>query len=351
MNIYIGLELGGKNVKIAVAERINKKVNFILADQLSVSTLHESAYDVNLLLQRKVGVEKLKYTEAVLVSSSATVAYGSLLDGLREVDMMVKGLIKDFSRDLSVLFISRDGKFHDIKTIDSEIQENPRAIYKYIDAYWYAPAKMAGKIFKIKDFVYVDMGSSSMSIIPMVNEIPVIDPLENRLISGKLIPIGVRYTPLIYLSNEVNLKGRRFKAFPYIRAFTSDMLAVRDNADERIKRRALWALARTIAEDVSFVEEDTLEELACFFYRCMKKIIEDGVRDIVSNFFTDRNVPLVVTGTGSNLLHEVLQNDYQCYHMNMENTHGSLGLLYYFLEDICKYNIEEGFECVKQSAK
>ncbi len=47
------------------------------------------------------------------------------------------------------------------------------------------------------------MGSSSTSIIPVVNGKIAVNPTEIRSCTGKLLFIGEKYTPVFYLMDEV----------------------------------------------------------------------------------------------------------------------------------------------------
>lgn len=332
MSFLLGLDLGGKNVKYACAELSDPGASASLATlgEVRAPTLHEGFYDVNSLLQDNMEEYELKQIAVVLLASSSTAAYGSLLEGMHEIYSMTRSFIKDFNENASVLFISRDGSFYDLKAVDEEANSSPRNIYKYIDAYWYPSSLMASKEGSLEDFLYVDMGSSSTSIIPFKKGRPVVDLLENRLMSGKLIPMGIRHTPVIYILNELELLGRKFRVFPYVPTYTSDLMNIIGNVpDEKLRLEAEWKMARFIAEDPLFVNRETLREVADQLYGRMKSIIERGVMDIFQGYCSQK-APLVLAGSGKAFLSNTL-GSFETRILGFGNAHVAVGLLHYYL--------------------
>lgn len=345
MSACLGLEFGGKNIKFAVAEMEKQKdsASLLLFSQLRAPTLHEGLYYLSSCLKKELGEKTLSLIDPVLVSSSATIAYGSLLEGLHEIESMVRSFIGDYNKEASILFISREGSFNEIEEVDKEAGTNPRNIYKYIDAYWYAPTLMAKQIFKIQNFIYVDTGSSSTSIIPVVQGQPVVEPLENRLITGKLVPIGLQYTPAVYLLNEMNLMGKHFKVFPYFPIYTSDVMTlIKGNLDEAHLRKAKLGMARLVCEDPLFVSDDILKEISYQIYQAMKTTIKEAVNNIVRKYYTNQSVPLVIAGSGAQFLSEIL-NGFKHFNINFNNAHGAIGLIHHYYETVfkCKLRIEK----------
>lgn len=345
MSICLGLEFGGKNTKFAVAETEKRKesTSLLLFSQLRAPTLHEGFYYLGSHLEEELSEKTLSLIDLVLVSSSATAAYDSPLEGLHEIESMVRSFISDYNKKASILFISRDGSFSGIEEIDKEAETNPRNVYKYVDAYWYAPTLMAKKIFETQDFIYVDTGSSSTSIIPVVKGQPLVEPLENRLMTGKLVPIGIRYTPTIYLLNEMDLMGKHFRVFPYFSAYTSDVMAlVKGSSDEAHLRKARLDMARLVCEDPSFVADDILEEISLQIYQVMTTTIKEAVNNIVRKYYANQPVPLVIVGSGSQFLSDIL-GDFEHYNMEFNNAHGAIGLIHHYYGTVlnCKLQIEE----------
>jgi uncharacterized hydantoinase/oxoprolinase family protein len=344
MGSLLGLDLGGKNVKFALAELLDSRASasLVTSGQVRAPTLHEGFYDVNSFLQNNMDKSELKQIVTVLVASSATAAYSSLLEGVHEIYSMTKSFIKDFNENALVFFISRDGSFSELKTIDQEANLSPRNIYKYIDAYWYPSSMMASEEAGFEDFVYVDMGSSSTSIIPFKKGRPVVDLLENRLVSGKLIPIGILHTPVIYILNELELFGRRFRVFPYVPTYTSDLMNVIGNvSDERLRLEAEWKMARYVAEDPLFVNKETVREVASQLYETMRSIIKSGVTNILRSYYSQK-VPLVLAGSGKVFLSKTLRS-FETHILGFGNAHVAVGLLCCYLKSKlgCKLEIAE----------
>lgn len=345
MDVCLAVEFGGKNIKFAVAEMMEPKesASLLFFSQLRAPTLHEGLYYLDSRLRKELTSKVKSLIDPVLVSSSATFGYGSILEGIHEIESMVRSFIKDYNKEASILHISRDGVFSGIENIDKESETNSRNIYKYFDAYWYAPSLMAKQLFKIDDFVYVDTGSSSTSIIPFVKGQPVVEPLENRLMSGKLVPVGIRYTPTIYLMSEMNLMGNHFKVFPYFPTFTSDvMVLMKSTSDETLLQKARLGMTRLVCEDPSFFDESIIQEISRQLYQAMKTTINEAVDNILKKYYANQPVPLVIVGSGINLLSEALSS-LSLHRMEFDNAHGAIGLLYHYYKSMigCELQVKK----------
>lgn len=340
MTTLLALDLGGRNIKLAIAEKKehSKSASITYFTQISASTLHEGFYDLGMLLEKKLK-EKLSQIGLVLVTSTSTIAYGSLLDGLHEIQSLVVNLISEYNKNASILHISRDGTFHSLDEIDKEVGVNPKNIVKYIDAYWRGGIEMAADIFGFENFVFVDMGSSSCTIIPVKERKIAVDLFENRLISRKHIPIGITFTPIIYFISDVEFHGRHIKLFPYIPAYTSDLMCLIKGEPEDSLRKAKWKVARLACNDLMFLEEDEIKSLANQMYEIFKAIIRTGVTNIVREYFARKEIPLVIAGSAKDVLLEAL-GEFKCITLGFNNSHNAVGLLYWYLKSVCNCKLD-----------
>lgn len=215
----------------------------------------------------------------------------------------------------------------------SDIRQNYLNVVKYADANWYAPVVFISHKLNLDQFIYLDMGTSSTSIIPVKRGEPNVGEFESRLASGKLIPIGVLHTPVIYFVKEINIRGLTMKTFSYATAKTRDVLdIIQGDVNTHRLAKAKDRVAKLLACDVHLLSEDEICQIAKEIYKKLEESIENSIKRVVENNFQDyHKVYAVVAGNASQIMGRILKRlriHYQCLRYGRSFT--AIALIYLF---------------------
>jgi hypothetical protein len=183
-------------------------------------------------------------------------------------------------------------------------------------ANWPATGWMVSQ--SIKDCFIIDVGSTTTSIIPVINGKVVAagkTDLE-KLLNGELVYTGALRTNVAATVNSIPVKGGIARVSSELFALSGDVHLVLDNINEEdysietadgrgtTRIEAMARLARVVCADIEMLNEKEIVEMAKYVYETQIKQIADGLSQ-VHNRMKPRikvNVPVVVTGVGRNFL-------------------------------------------------
>lgn len=170
----------------------------------------------------------------------------------------------------------------------------------------------------LKNVVVVDVGSTSTSIIPIMNgQIKAQGKTDlDKLISGELVYTGSLRTNVAAIVQSIPLRYGVAKVASELFALSGDVHLVLGNiieadytsetADGRGKSipEALARLPRVVCADTERLTKQEIIDMARYIYEQQIRQIVDGLRKVYINTkeATSDNVPVVITGLGKNFL-------------------------------------------------
>jgi hypothetical protein len=304
----IGWDIGGVNTKAALIKTRKGKVR-----ELKTAIEYFPVW--------KRGKEKLP---AVLEKLRNQLAASTRLDG---VGVTMTAELSDAYRT------KRNGVNHiltcvaqvftntPIYVLDAEsnlksIEEARREPLKVAAANWPATGWMVSQA--IKDCFIIDVGSTTTSIIPVIERRVVAAGKTDldKLLNGELVYTGALRTNVATIVNSIPVRGGIARVSSELFASSGDVHLILGNISEKdytvetadgrgtTKIEARGRLARVVCADIEMLNEKEMVEMANYVYEAQIKQIADGLRQVydrVKSRLKD-NVPVVVTGLGRDFL-------------------------------------------------
>jgi probable H4MPT-linked C1 transfer pathway protein len=187
---------------------------------------------------------------------------------------------------------------------------------KVASANWAATGWMVAQ--QIPNCVVVDVGSTTTSIIPVVDSKLAAEGKTDleKLMNGELVYTGSLRTNLAAIVNSVPVRGKSAKVSSELFAQSGDVHLLLGNiteaeytaetADGKGKTRAEASarLARLVCADTDTLTNEEILEIAQYIYRRQVEQAEEGVNQVYLRMGpkSKRNIPAVVTGLGRNFL-------------------------------------------------
>jgi len=172
------------------------------------------------------------------------------------------------------------------------IEEARQEPLKVAAANWPATGWMVSQA--VKDCFVIDVGSTTTSIIPVVNGKVVVagkTDLE-KLLNGELVYTGALRTNVATIVNSIPVRGGIARVSSELFALSGDVHLILGNinengytvetADDRGTTRieAMARLARVVCADTEMLNEEEIVEMANYIYDAQIKQIADGLRQV-----------------------------------------------------------------------
>ncbi len=233
----IGLDIGGANVKVA-SEDGYEIIHFPVWKRLN------ELEDVLKSLRRRYDSD----TACVVITAELSDVFKRKSDGIRFIS---KVLERVFDR---VYYIDLKGEIR-------EKIDDPRM---FMATNWIASCRFLLEE-GYRDFIFIDIGSTTTDIIPVRDKVVGKTDLE-RLVDGELIYIGVLRTPTFHLT-DFNVSTEFFSITADVFVVTGDLSEkdyICETPDGRGKsyEDCLNRLARVFCSDLEEVDEDFLVRFA-----------------------------------------------------------------------------------------
>lgn len=326
------MDIGGKNLKYAIY-LTNSKDRFLYG-KIPCSPIMDFLDAFNMLNNyiKHTTNESIDY---VIVSTSATVTKETHYYGLKRLYSALSSIF-----GYNIYFMGRDGTFYKFNEIDSIIKKEYCQVISFSDSYWYGIARMVSDLYGTDTYIYVDMGSSSTSIIPVVSGNVKINPCEVRAFTGKLLFIGCKYTPLYYITNIVKIDNLGdVRLFPYFYISTRDLIGYikycmgeTEKNDNSKCNEYLTKLAHLLTLDKHLCSRRILDVMARQIYDELLFLIKKFIDRIRMEYFVEKPL-IIVGGDGRRLIIESIKNSYQYVSLpDLKNAQTAIGLIYYYFK-------------------
>ena len=186
-------------------------------------------------------------------------------------------------------------------------------------ANWAATGWLVSQL--IKTCVVMDVGSTSTSIIPVVEGRIVAagkTDLE-KLMNGELVYTGSLRTNVAATVRSVPLRDGVARVSSELFAQSGDVHLVLGNITEaeyttetadgrgKTRREALARLARVVCADVEMLSEEEIVQIARYVYNRQVEQVAEGLSQVYSRIktLTAEKIPLVVTGIGKDFIAKI----------------------------------------------
>jgi probable H4MPT-linked C1 transfer pathway protein len=183
-------------------------------------------------------------------------------------------------------------------------------------ANWAATGWLVSQL--IKTCVIIDVGSTSTSIIPVVDGCIVAagkTDLE-KLMNGELVYTGSLRTNVAAIASSVPLRNGTTRVSSELFAQSGDVHLVLGNITEeeyttetadgrgKTRREAMARLARVVCADIEMLTEQEIVQIARYVHNRQIEQVAEGLSQVYSRTktLTAEKIPLVITGIGKNFI-------------------------------------------------
>jgi probable H4MPT-linked C1 transfer pathway protein len=196
------------------------------------------------------------------------------------------------------------------------VEEARREPLKVASANWAATGWMISQM--TKNCVVVDVGSTTTSIIPVINGKLAAEGRTDleKLQNGELVYSGSLRTNVATIVNGIPVHGRVARVSSELFAQSGDVHLLLGNIEEedytaetcdgrrKTRMEAAARLARVVCADIDMVTEQEIVDMAQFVYDRQVEQIAEGLRQVNERIkpLLQENTRIVVTGLGRNFL-------------------------------------------------
>jgi len=304
----VGLDIGGVNTKAA----------FLTTQKGTVKTLKTAMEYFPIWKQ---GKERLPH---VLEKLRKLLANSAVLDGvgvtmtaeLSDVYRTKKEGVKHILNCVAQIFTEAPTFVLNVDTELVSVRDAREEPLKVAAANWAATGWMVSQI--IENCLVVDVGSTTTSIIPVVNGKIVAKGRTDleKLSNGELIYTGALRTNVATIVNYVPVRGEKTRVSSELFAQSGDVHLLLNHIKEedytvetadghrKTKKDATARLARVVCADVDMLNEQEVIDMARFIYERQVEQIAEGLRQVHERMKQriQEDITVVVTGLGRNFL-------------------------------------------------
>jgi probable H4MPT-linked C1 transfer pathway protein len=302
----LGYDIGGANTKAAL---VSVKNGVLLKTEVAVEYFPiwkqpEKLASVLLGLKEQLGVGWLDGV-GVTMTAELSDAYQTKREGVHHI----LGYVKTAFPEAPIYVLNTDAK---LESLDVAKQE-PLGVAA---ANWAATGWLVAQ--HLKNCAVVDIGSTSTSIIPIINgKVTALGKTDlDKLICGELIYTGSLRTNIAAIVQSIPTRNGVAGVSSELFALSGDVHLALGNisekeytsetADGRGKSlpEALARLARVVCADVEMLTRQEIISIAQFIYDKQIRQVESGLTKVYSytKSLTQDKVPVVVTGLGKDFL-------------------------------------------------
>ncbi len=307
MVTVIGWDIGGANTKAALIRTENGCVEEFKTAIEYFPVWKDSNKLVNVLLtlkERLGGTAKLDCM-GLTITAELSDAYQTKREGVNHILICAAQAFTG----LPVLVLDVDAALIPMESAKLEP-------LRVAAANWVATGWLVSQL--IKTCVIIDVGSTSTSIIPVVDGHIVAagkTDLE-KLINGELVYTGSLRTNVAAIVSSVPLKNGTALVSSELFAQSGDAHLVLGNITEKeyttetadrrgkTRREAMARLARVVCADIEMLTEQEIVQIARYVHNMQIEQVAEGLSQVYSRTkkLTAEKIPLVITGIGKDFI-------------------------------------------------
>jgi probable H4MPT-linked C1 transfer pathway protein len=287
--MILGLDIGGANTKAASADG-----SFAVSKYLPLWREADLEGTLEAIKKEAWAVDAI----GVTITGELADCFESKKEGIEHISAVVKKVFP------SALFYGTDGRFH----------RDTKEHSLFSAANWMASARYIGRIHK--DTMFIDIGSTTTDIIPIVGGIPEAGMTDfERLASGELIYAGTLRTNIAALLQRADVKGKHVRTASELFAITGDAHLLlghikpedytcdAPDGDGKDKIAAARRLARVVCCDLEELSLEDVVEIAKQAHEKQVKDLKEGIEEVAGRHRLRR---AVICGLGEFLAAEAL---------------------------------------------
>jgi probable H4MPT-linked C1 transfer pathway protein len=303
----IGLDIGGANTKASFIETKDSTMQ-----ELRTAIEYFPVWK-NRKHQLPKVLEKLKKAVAgstvldgvgVTITAELSDAYQTKKEGISHVLDCVTDVFGD-----DTTFVL------DVETNLLSVEDARKEPLKVASANWAATGWMISQL--IKDCIVVDVGSTTTSIIPVINgEVTAEGRTDlEKLQNGELVYSGSLRTNVAAIVDSIPVKGKATQVSSELFAQSGDINLILGNIGKaeytaetcdgrgKTRKEAIARLARVVCADTDMLTEQEIVDMAKFVYDRQVEQIAGGLKQVYERTKSHlREKTVVVTGLGRNFL-------------------------------------------------
>ena len=309
MVTVIGWDIGGANTKAVFLRTENGYVKDIRTalEYFPVWKDSEKLVSVLSALKEKLGGSVKLDGVGLTMTAELSDAYQTKREGVNNI---LACAVRAFV-DLPVFVLDVDATLRSIGDAKSEP-------FMVAAANWAATGWMVAQL--VKACVVVDVGSTSTSIIPVVDgRVSAAGKTDlEKLVVGELVYTGSLRTNVAAIVQSVSLRGGTVRVSSELFAQSGDAQLVLGNIGEdeytaetadgrgKTRREALARLARVVCADIEMLTEQEIVQIAKYVHGKQVEQVTEGLKQVYSRVrsLTTAKVPVVVTGIGKKFIAE-----------------------------------------------
>ncbi len=302
----LSYDIGGANTKAAFVTTQNGLLQDakVAVEYFPIWREPEKLASILLSLKDRLGAGRLDGL-AVTMTAELSDVYTTKSEGVHRILSCVKRVFPS----LPIYVLNNDVKLE----LLSVAEEAP---FKVAAANWAATGWLVAQ--RIRDCVVVDVGSTSASIIPIVNSKVVAKGKTDldKLICGELVYTGSLRTNVATIVHSVPIKNGVAGVASELFALSADVHLVLGNitekeytcetADGRGKTlpEALARLARVVCADTEMLTQKEIIDMAKYIYDKQVIQVSEGLGKVYSytKTLTSNPVTVVITGLGKDFI-------------------------------------------------
>ncbi len=305
MVAVLGFDVGGANTKAAFVETLGgrvEKLNTSLEYFPFWKRQREELGPTLISLKNSVGTGALLNCIAVTMTAELSDIFRTKREGV----FYILDNVSHVFPDVPILAVTTDVG---LSSVD-KAKADPLTV---AGANWAATGWMVSQ--HLSDCIVIDVGSTSTSIIPIVNgKVAAAGRTDlQKLLNGELVYTGSLRTNVAAIVQRVPLRGGLVRVSSELFAQSADVHLILKNiteaeytsetADGRGKtaKEAKERLARIICADTEMLKDQEIQQIASYICQNQIEQIASGLSQVCIRL-RGNNFPVVVTGLGKNFL-------------------------------------------------
>ena len=302
----LGYDIGGANVKAVFISKKKGKLQEVkvAAKYFPIWRKPQQLIQILQILKKDLDVRKVDGL-AVTMTAELSDAYQTKGEGVKHILSCVKEAFPELP--IYVLDYSAE-----ILSLSDALKE-PLSVAA---ANWCATGWLVAQ--HLKDCVIVDVGSTSTSIIPVLNwKVVALGKTDlEKLLCGELVYTGSLRTNVAAIVQKIPIRGGIAGVSSELFALSADVHLVLGNinekeytsetADGRKKSiyEALARLSRVVCADTEILSEEEIMRMAKYIHKAQVLQVAKRLSRVYKRVDSknQKNVPIVVTGLGRNFI-------------------------------------------------
>ena len=302
----IGWDIGGANIKAAIihTEKNSIKSIKIIKKYFPIwkkaSKLSESLSEI----QKRI-INSDPDAMGLTMTAELSDVYSTKREGVNHI---LNSALRAFKKTPFLVL--------NVKTELISVKEAKANPIEVAAANWVATGWLISQI--VKTCVVVDVGSTSTSIIPIINgKIAAVGKTDlEKLRVGELVYTGCLRTNIAAIVNSIPFRGSEVKVSSEFFSQSGDIHLILGNIVEeeystetpdsrgKTKRNAMERIARVICGDLEMIGENEILQIANYVYSKQIDQISEGLKKVYFkiDFSEKKDIPVVVTGIGKDFV-------------------------------------------------